>query len=151
MKPPGRTDSSSKIRIRRDMSLRWIWQLVTADGHVAHQSEPFDDRAQCEKEAKQQGLRVDGLMRVRKAKVSSKVNTRATGSDVIVTHDRDTELWQWERVDENDNVVDSSTRAFLTEEECDADAQKNAPLPPDEEPDDRGPTAARPAPEKRDK
>ena len=113
------------------MSLRWIWQLVTADGHVAHQSEPFEDRAECEKEAKQQGLRVDGLMRVRKAKVNPKVNTRAAGSDVIVTHDRDTELWQWERVDENDNVVDSSTRSFLTEEECDADARKH--LPPDEE------------------
>ncbi|HUP95416.1 MAG TPA: hypothetical protein VM164_10930 [Burkholderiales bacterium] len=115
------------------MSLRWIWQLVTADGHVAHQSEPFDDRAQCEKEAKQQGLRVDGLMRVRKAKVDPKVNTRAAGSDVIVTHDTDTELWQWERVDENDNVVETSTRSFLTEEECDADARTNAHLHPDED------------------
>ena len=133
MKPAGRPESSSKIRIRRDMSLRWIWQLVTGDGHVAQQSEPFDDRTQCEKEAKQQGLRVDGLMRVRKPKVNAKVTTRPTGRSVIFTHDRDTELWHWERVDENDNVLDTSTRSFLTEEECAADARANAPLPPDQE------------------
>jgi hypothetical protein len=33
------------------------------DGHVAHQSDPFEERAECEKAAKEQGLPLDGMSR----------------------------------------------------------------------------------------
>jgi len=46
--------------------MRWIWELVTPDGHVAQESKPFDDRAVCEADAKQQGLPVEGLAKFRK-------------------------------------------------------------------------------------
>ena len=40
-----------------------MWQLVMPDGHVAHESEPFEDRAECEKAAREQGLPLDGMSR----------------------------------------------------------------------------------------
>jgi hypothetical protein len=46
----------------------WVWELVMPDGHVVQQSEPFEDRAECEKVAKEQGLPVDGMSRPRPKK-----------------------------------------------------------------------------------
>ena len=44
---------------------RWVWELVTPDGHVAHQSPPFSNREACEANAKEQDLPVEGLSRKR--------------------------------------------------------------------------------------
>ena len=43
----------------------WVWELVMPDGHVVQQSEPFEDRADCEKDARKQRLPVDGMSRPR--------------------------------------------------------------------------------------
>ena len=43
----------------------WFWELVTRDGHVVHLSAPFEQRAECEADAKRQELPVEGLARKR--------------------------------------------------------------------------------------
>lgn len=45
----------------------WVWELVLPDGHVAQQSELFEDRADCEKAAREQGLPIEGMSRPRAA------------------------------------------------------------------------------------
>ena len=55
---------SNRIRVHRDMRGVWVWQLVTPDGHIVRQSEPFgEDRDACEADAKRQGLPIEGLAR----------------------------------------------------------------------------------------
>ena len=53
----------SHIRVRLTMASVWVWELVTADGHVANASEPFEIRGDCEADAQRQGLRVSGMAR----------------------------------------------------------------------------------------
>ena len=57
--------ATNRVRIRRTMRNTWVWELVMPDGHVVQQSEPFEDRAECEKDARKQRLPVDGMSRPR--------------------------------------------------------------------------------------
>ena len=52
---------STHIRVSGPFLSRWVWKLVTPDGHVANQSPPFPTREACEADAKRQGLPVEGL------------------------------------------------------------------------------------------
>ncbi len=54
---------TNRIRVYKDLKGMWVWDLLTPDGHVVQQSEPFEDRATCENQAKEQGLPVRGLSR----------------------------------------------------------------------------------------
>jgi hypothetical protein len=57
--------ASNRVRVRRTIANMWVWELVMPDGHVVQQSEPFEDRANCEKAARKEGLPVDGMSRPR--------------------------------------------------------------------------------------
>ena len=57
---------TTHIRIRATSDSGWRWELLTADGHVANVTDPFDSRDACEADAKLQGLPITGLKRVRK-------------------------------------------------------------------------------------
>jgi hypothetical protein len=46
----------------------WVWELVMPDGHVVQQSEPFEDRGECENDARKQGYPLDGMSRPRPMK-----------------------------------------------------------------------------------
>jgi len=57
---------SNRIRVHREISGGWVWQLLTPDGHIVQQSAPFgEDRDGCEDDAKRQGFPVVGLSRKR--------------------------------------------------------------------------------------
>jgi hypothetical protein len=56
--------TTNRIRVRRTITGMWVWELVMPDGHVVYQSEPFEDRAKCEKAAKKQRLPGEGLSRL---------------------------------------------------------------------------------------
>ena len=57
---------NNTIRVRHALaSRRWLWELLTPDGHVAAASEEFADRDACEADALRQGLPVKGLRRAR--------------------------------------------------------------------------------------
>jgi hypothetical protein len=54
---------SNYIRIRSSLGYRWSWQMMTSDGHVVNESEPYTTRDSCERAALEQGLPVIGLRR----------------------------------------------------------------------------------------
>jgi len=39
---------------------RWIWELVSQDGHVFIRSEAFNSRSECEQDATERGFMSDG-------------------------------------------------------------------------------------------
>jgi hypothetical protein len=65
------TPRQTFIRVRQTINLEWMWELVTADGHVASTSETFAERSACEASAKLEGLPITGLTRVKKAPKSA--------------------------------------------------------------------------------
>ena len=62
------TAQGNRIRVHRDMNGAWVWRLITPDGHIVHESEPFEDRDACEVDALRQGAPVDGLSRKRRTR-----------------------------------------------------------------------------------
>ena len=58
--------TTNRVRVRRTISSTWVWELVMPDGHVVQQSEPFENRAECEKAARKEGLPLDGMARPRR-------------------------------------------------------------------------------------
>lgn len=115
--------TNARIRVRSIFGYKWQWQLVTSDGHIVNASEPFGDRDACEADAQQQGIQVDGLRR-KKEKPPPSPTTREPHSKWRFPRDR-VGLWQWRRLNDEDQVVEESTRAFLTKDECIEDARKN--------------------------
>jgi hypothetical protein len=114
------------IRIRRNMSSNWVWELVTADGHVAQESQQFMSRADCETEAVRQDLPVRGLHVVRK---SRKPSAHEMLNPVLrLIRDRPAGLWCWQLLNKDGQELEMSTRAFLTRDECVADARDNGHL-----------------------
>jgi hypothetical protein len=128
-----RSAMSASIRIRgkwRSGGTYWIWELLTADGHVVNTSEPFETRDDCEADAVRQGLPCVGLA-ARRHRVHRTVPiTRSpNGPSLDLSCDR-SGLWHWQRLDTAGELVEKSMYAFLTKDECIADARKNGYSPP---------------------
>lgn len=120
-----RTRSTTHIHIRSSMSGHWQWELVTADGHIASESEKFTDRQDCEADALKQGLPLTGLARRRNTKSGIKASAgRGTIAGWTVSRDG-LDLWTWKRAATSRDPGASSSRAFLSEDECLADAAKH--------------------------
>jgi len=110
------------IKITGRMGYRWVWQLVTHDGHVADESWLFDARSECEADALKQGLPVIGLSRAAR---SSPAAERLKDKPWRILQDPSSRLWHWKRFDDEGNPVEASERQFLTKRECVADAVAN--------------------------
>jgi len=109
------------IRIRATWGAQWLWELITAKGHIVSESQPFADRAACEADAKEQGLPVKGLIKRGKKPAMSADADRSKWR-----FPRDPSgVWQWQRLDSAGALIEESSRAFLTKEECVTDAVKN--------------------------
>jgi hypothetical protein len=104
--------------------MNWVWELVTADGHVAQQSQEFMKRADCEADALRQGLPVQGLARILR-RIRKAARIEKVGPSLMLLEDRSAGLWCWQRVNEQGKALELSTRAFLTRAECVADARKS--------------------------
>ena len=49
--------SDIQLVIRQDMSLRWIWLLMTPDEHIVNRSDvAFDTKAACAADARESGF-----------------------------------------------------------------------------------------------
>ena len=120
---------TTRIRIRGKPQSQWQWELVTSDGHVANASQPFSSRAECEIDAKKQGLPVIGLARPPRASPGAAA-AKKQGAPVGWTISSDGDgLWTWQHFNGGEEPVQSSRCAFLTEKECIADARKNGYSP----------------------
>ena len=125
-----RTRNTTHIRIRSTMSGHWQWELVTGDGHVASESEKFENRQDCEADALKQALPITGLSRRKAAESAVEPSTsRTTVGGWTISRDG-MDLWTWKRGATKSEPAASSTRAFLTKPECVADAEKNGYTPP---------------------
>src|SRR3712207_5317836 len=82
----------SSIRIRTTMDHRWVWDLLTDEGHVASTSEAFASRDECEDAALREGLPVKGLSKAKKGAAKPK-KTVPSGWTVTATSG----LWRWRR------------------------------------------------------
>ena len=118
---------SSHIRIVGRLGPRWVWRLVTSDGHVANESAEFANRDDCETEAIKQGLPVQGLSKAKRALVQESARLR-TG--LRVYSDR-TGLWRWTFADDLGKVIARSSIAYLTKDDAVGDADAHAPRPTD--------------------
>src|SRR3954471_3289217 len=91
---------TARIRIHQTMKRGWVWEFVTDDGHVAHQSEPFAEREACETDAMKQGLPVVGLRRLLKRRSKPQDNTETLSANVTVVREHASQLWHWLRLDD---------------------------------------------------
>ena len=55
------SDELLRLRVRLCMDHRYVWELMTADGHVINASEPFDSRDECIADAAQHELPIIGV------------------------------------------------------------------------------------------
>ena len=115
---------SSRIRIRCMVTGQWRWQLITFDEHVANQSELFSTRDSCEADALKQGFTVMGVPQHQKEEPRSKPKRKRRAFTVRCSADG---LWTWRDRGNAENI--ESACAFLTREECIADAKKHGYLP----------------------
>ena len=111
------------VRVRHTLRGRWMWELVTHDGHVASRSEEFAEREPCEAEALTLGHPVKGLSGRKKA-LPGHAASKKPGLNVVVDA---SDLWRWEYADARGDVVIAGERAFLTREEAQADAARVCP------------------------
>jgi hypothetical protein len=111
-----------RLHIRTTISGKWIWELRTADKHTVNVSDGFATRAECEADAKANGLEV-APRRGRGAQVTMTVVpvTGAPGRWSI--HEDESGLWYWKHFGEDGDAA--SKCAFLTRRECVADARAN--------------------------
>jgi hypothetical protein len=117
-----------RIRVRITMSRAWIWELLTSDGHIAQQSEDFTTRRECEIDALRQGLPVQGLAKALNGHKNGRTVVETATASLLLILDKPGGLWQWQCVDEGATGSQTSTRSFLTKEECVADARKKGYL-----------------------
>ena len=122
-KPP----SGTHIRLRLTFG-GWEWNLVTEDRHVAAASPRYGSYEECEADAKKQGLPVFGkTWRAKKQAPPAIQDTEL--SRWRFPYDESAGFWQWERLNDGRKIVEESGRAFLTKDECVADARKHGYLP----------------------
>ena len=113
---------SNHIKIASKLGYRWAWQLITTDGHVAHESEYFQIRGECEADALAQGLPVKGLTRTAKRSPAGRV---ANGTALCeIRHDGIG--WIWERFSPSGDRRALAARRFLTRREALDDAEARA-------------------------
>ena len=106
------------IRIRIALGGLYVWELLTADGHIVSASEGFGSRQECQADARRQGLAVHGEPRRAPA-------LRQTPEQPAWTLKRnDQRLWLWRHLGEQGEEIAASSRAFLTKAECVADARR---------------------------
>jgi len=111
------------VRVRTNLARDWIWQLITEDGHVAFESEPYRCRDACESDAKRQGLPIVGGRRA----LDRALHKRARSEGVRVYNDN-RGIWKWELVDSQGRIAYTSTLGFLTREECERDSERHSQL-----------------------
>lgn len=113
------------IRIRSTLRKSWVWEHLTADGHIVRTSAPFTVRSECEAEALHQGLPVLGLSRraTRAIGAQTMLKTRPDGSSLQLRKTADG-LWEWRLVSTSGEELDHSTCAYLQKRECVADARR---------------------------
>ena len=108
------------VRVRTTFGFKWIWELVTRDGHILAVSQPFSNRDECEASAHTQQLRVIGGRKLPKPKIAER---QGPGRHI---KNNDGGLWVWEDVSDDGQVVAGSPVCFLTREEC----ERHAAQPP---------------------
>ena len=118
---PAITSITTRVVITGITGYRWVWRLVTPDGHVANESEPFGDRASCEASALEQGLPVVGLTRAARNSPSGRV-----ANDTPLwqfARDNNHGLWGWQRFDSAGHPIATSSERFSTQREAMEDAK----------------------------
>jgi hypothetical protein len=119
--PLTRNPSGRRIRMRCDMYGHWIWELVSADGHVAQRSEPFPDRPTCQLDALRQDVPLESLSRA--LRELRKTARREEVGPLLIFYEAAAGPWWWERVNKTGRVVERSERTFSTRDDCIADAR----------------------------
>ena len=106
------------VRLRVTLAHGWIWELVSADGHVAAVSDAYADRDECEAAARTHGLPIIGGRKCLKGKRGPR---RPPGVRIFSNGHG---LWMWEHVTDDGHVAAASSVRFLTREECERDLNR---------------------------
>ena len=111
--------TGTRLHIRTTISGKWIWELRTADKHAVNVSEGFGTRAECEADAKANGLEVVPK-RGRREQIGLTVVPLSEQPGTWSIHEDPSGLWLWKHY--GDGAQAESKCAFLTRRECVADA-----------------------------
>jgi uncharacterized protein YegP (UPF0339 family) len=114
--------TAPRLHIRTTISGKWIWELRTPDKHTVNVSEGFSTRAECEADAKANGLEVTPR-RGAGAQITLTVVPVSEEPGQWSIYEDDSGLWHWKRSGEGEDFA--SRCAFLTRRECVADAHEH--------------------------
>jgi hypothetical protein len=111
-------------RLYSSLDGRWTCDLLTRDGHVVA-SESFATRAECVAAALAHQVPVKGLPRALIAKAATPVSPKEKPPQAgLVIQVDGRGLWRWRHLDRDGVELHAAACAFLTREECMADASR---------------------------